>query len=235
MAGALVELRAARVAHGPKTILDQVDLSLAPGELAFLVGRVGSGKTSLLKSLYAELPLRAEAARVAGYDLLRLRTRQVPWLRRKLGIVFQDFRLLPDRSVRDNLALVLEATGWHRPEERQARVLQVLERVGLPHKLDAMPHQLSGGEQQRVAVARALLNSPPLILADEPTGNLDPESAQQVLAIFQQARRLGTAVIMATHNHQIVRQFEAKVFRCHDGRLEHLPRADEIDFDALGQ
>ncbi len=194
-------------------VLKNVSFEVNPGEFVYLIGKVGSGKSSLLKSLYAEVPVEVGEARVFDYDLLSIRRKQIPHLRRRIGIVFQDFQLLTDRSVYANLEFVLEATGWKNRDERAARVEEALQQVGMANKSYKMPHELSGGEQQRVVIARALLNKPDLILADEPTGNLDPDTGMQIVAQLHEIGAAGTAVIMATHNLGLLDTFAGRVMR----------------------
>ncbi len=195
--------------------LRDVDFSVGAGEFVYLLGRVGSGKTSLLKSLYAEVPVHTGEARVLDYDLRSIRAADVPYLRRKIGIVFQDFQLLPDRTAYANLDFVLRATGWKDKAAREERIDSVLRQTGMTTKAFKMPHQLSGGEQQRIVIARALLNSPGLILADEPTGNLDPETGEQIMAhLYDISRREGVTVVVATHNHGFVRRYPGRVLKC---------------------
>ncbi len=195
-------------------VLSGVDFSLHRGEFKYLIGRTGSGKSSLIKTLYGELPLKAGTGEVAGFDLRRVRTRQIPYLRRKLGIVFQDFHLLMDRDIRANLKFVLRATGWRNKREMEERMDLVLERVGLKTKGFKRPHQLSGGEQQRVVIARALLNDPDIILADEPTGNLDPETSDEIMGLLTEINQRGRAILMATHNYSLIRKFPAPILKC---------------------
>ncbi|MDE6524552.1 MAG: ATP-binding cassette domain-containing protein, partial [Paramuribaculum sp.] len=191
-------------------VLKNVDFTLEEGEFVYLIGKVGSGKSSLLKSMYAEIPVAAGHAEVLGYDLRTLRRRDIPMLRRKIGIVFQDFQLLTDRSVYDNLRFVLDATGWNDRHEIDARIEEVLTEVGMLTKSYKMPHELSGGEQQRIVIARALLNRPRLILADEPTGNLDPATSEQIVNRLREISRKGTAVVMATHNLGLVEEMPGR-------------------------
>lgn len=195
-------------------VLKNVDFTLEEGEFVYLIGKVGSGKSSLLKSMYAEIPVAAGHAEVLGYDLRTLRRRDIPMLRRKIGIVFQDFQLLTDRSVYDNLRFVLDATGWNDRHEIDARIEEVLTKVGMLTKSYKMPHELSGGEQQRIVIARALLNRPRLILADEPTGNLDPATSEQIVNRLREISRKGTAVVMATHNLGLVEEMPGRVLKC---------------------
>ena len=203
-------------------VLSEVCMRVERGEFCYLIGRTGSGKSSLLKLLYADLPLVEGQARVAGFDLQGLSARQIPFLRRKIGIVFQDFQLLSDRSVNDNLLFVMRATGWRDKLAMQGRMEEVLEKVGLHTKGFKMPHQLSGGEQQRVVIARALVNDPEVILADEPTGNLDPETSQGIMALLSEISRAGRAVLMATHDYHLFSQFPARIIRCEHGKLKEV-------------
>lgn len=203
-------------------VLKNVTFNIAKGEFTYLVGRVGSGKSSLLKSMYAEIPISEGEASVLDYDLTSLKRRDIPMLRRKMGIVFQDFQLLTDRSVYDNLKFVLQATGWKGKSEINDRIEETLDSVGMTNKSYKMPHELSGGEQQRIVIARALLNSPELILADEPTGNLDPETGRQIVSLLYQIADNGTAVIMATHNLKLIEGFPGRVFRCEAKQLIEL-------------
>ncbi len=207
------------IAQPDNVVLTDVNLELSKGELLYLIGKTGSGKSSLLKALYAELPYKQGKGLVAGYNLTKLKTRQVPFLRRKLGIVFQDFQLLSDRSVKENLMFALRATGWKKKTEMEDRVKEVLEKVHLGFKEYKMPHELSGGEQQRVGIARALLNDPELILADEPTGNLDPETSAGIIKLLVDISKNGRTVVVATHDYAIVNQFPSRIAECKDGKL----------------
>ncbi len=200
-------------------VLKHVNLQLSEGEFAYLIGKVGSGKSSLLKSMYAEIPLYSGTAHVMDYDLVNIRRKEIPMLRRSIGIVFQDFQLLTDRNVFDNLKFVLDATGWRDRSEKEDRIEEVLARVGMTTKSYKMPHELSGGEQQRIVIARALLNRPKLILADEPTGNLDPQTGDSIVRSLHEIAAHGTAVVMATHNLQLVDQYPARVIRCEGKEL----------------
>jgi cell division transport system ATP-binding protein len=216
----VLELHDAYIMQDVNTVLRNVSFSLEKGEFAYLVGRTGSGKSSLLKTLYADLPLPAGTGAVAGFPLPRAGAgEKVPYLRRKLGIIFQDFQLLFDRSVAENLLFVLNATGWKGKARKQQRISEVLMRVGLASAAAKMPHQLSGGEQQRVVIARAMLNEPLLLLADEPTGNLDPDVADSIMRLFTEINNAGTAVLMATHNYQLIQQYPHRVLKCEQGQL----------------
>lgn len=202
-----------------KTILTDVDLQVCEGEFVYIIGRVGSGKSSLLKTFYQELYVdEAVEATVMDYDLLTLKRKQIPALRRQMGIVFQDFQLLADRSVWKNLHFVLQAIGWRKGDIAH-RIDEVLSAVGMSDRRDAMPHELSGGEQQRIAIARAILNNPPLIIADEPTANLDSETADGIMQLLQSIARQGTAVVMSTHHTSLIEQYAGTVYRCSDGHL----------------
>lgn len=215
----VVEYKDVEILRKELVVLKHVDLCLEEGEFAYLIGRVGSGKSSLLKSMYAEIPVYTGNARVMDYDLTDIRRKDVPMLRRRIGIVFQDFQLLTDRNVFQNLNFVLDATGWRDTSEKEARIEEVLSRVGMANKSYKMPHELSGGEQQRIVIARALLNRPKLILADEPTGNLDPQTGDSIVRYLRDIAGKGTAVIMATHNLQLVEQYPARVIRCEGKQL----------------
>ena len=225
----VVSLRDARVEHAGRIVLDGVDFDLADGEFAYLIGRTGAGKTSLLKTLYAQLPLRRGEGRVAGFDLRRIGRRRIPALRRQLGIVFQDFNLLDDRDATANLRFVLEATGWRDRAAIADRIGEVLTQTDLSAKAAEYPLHLSGGERQRLVLARALLNEPKLLIADEPTGNLDPETADDVMQlILRLARAYGSTVLFATHDYRIIEQFPARILRCRGGRV-----LDERDLRVL--
>ena len=204
------------------TVLKDVQLEVHSGEFIYLLGKVGSGKTSLLKSMYREVPVYSGVAGVLGYDLADLKLKEVPYLRRKIGIVFQDFQLLTDRTVSQNLDFVLRATGWKDQQSIIEQIDNVLTQVGMSAKGHKMPHQLSGGEQQRIVIARALLNSPEMILADEPTGNLDPETGNELVELLYNIRLSGTTVIMATHNMSWLDKFPGRIFRCEDEKLEEV-------------
>lgn len=209
----IVSVRNAIIAQDDNVLLDKVNFDIYKGEFVYLIGRTGSGKSSLLKTLYADLPLFAGEISIAGFHIHKLKRSKVPYLRRKLGIIFQDFQLFYDRSVADNLMFVLKATGWKDKSKMKARVNDVLMQVGLGTSIAKMPHQLSGGEQQRVVVARALLNEPLLIIADEPTGNLDPEVAEGILKLFRDINNAGTAVLMATHNYNFLEKYPARTLK----------------------
>lgn len=217
----LINLKGVELCQNGKAVLTGVDFHASDNDFIYIVGRVGSGKSSLLKSLYAELAINEGEAEILGYDLRTIKLKQVPQLRRQLGIVFQDFQLLRDRTVRQNLDFVLRATGWKK-RERPARIDEVLQLVGLADKADSFPHELSGGEQQRICIARALLNRPKIILADEPIGNLDPETSRDIMGILQSVREQGAAVVMVTHNISLLSTFPGIVYRCEDGQLREV-------------
>ncbi|GAB3889160.1 cell division ATP-binding protein FtsE [Spirosoma agri] len=218
----VLSLDHADIYQGSKLILGDVSFQINKGDFAYLIGRTGSGKTSLLKTLYADLWLQSGKGFVAGYPLEKLKPRDVPFLRRKIGIVFQDFQLFSDRTVEENLRFVLKATGWSSKAEMNNRIADVLMQVGLGTAQKKMPHQLSGGEQQRVVVARAMLNEPQMLIADEPTGNLDPAVSDQIMKVFQAINNAGTAVLMATHNYELLNKYPARVLRCQDGQVIEL-------------
>lgn len=215
----VISLRKACIMQGDHRVLSDVDLEVGAGEFVYVIGATGSGKSSLLKTLYADLPLDSGTGQVVGHDLGNLPEREIPYLRRKLGVVFQDFQLLMDRSVRDNLNFVLHATGQMNEGENSDRIDAVLRRVGMPTKGHKMPHQLSGGEQQRVSIARALLNDPPLILADEPTGNLDPHMSEELMHLLEEIRASGRSILMATHDYALLLKFPHATYRCANGTL----------------
>ena len=212
-------LENAQIKQDTSIILDTLNFSLHKGDYYFLIGKTGSGKSSLLKALYGDVPFSAGIARIKNLDLRTLKEIQLSTLRRSLGIVFQDFKLLSDRNVYDNLDFVLKATGWTKSSERKNQIETVLERVGISGKMKSFPHRLSGGEQQRVAIARALLNDPDLIIADEPTGNLDPETSLEVMQVFEDIHRNGKTLFVATHNHQLIRHYGHPVVRCENQSL----------------
>jgi cell division transport system ATP-binding protein len=203
-------------------VLSQVSLMVDKGEFVYLIGKTGTGKSSLLKVLYADLPVVEGHVQVAGFELSALKRKEVPWLRRKLGIVFQDFQLLTDRSVNENLLFIMRATGWKDKRDMEQRLQDVLGKVGLGTKGFKMPHQLSGGEQQRVAIARALINDPEIILADEPTGNLDPETSEGIMDLMFEISRSGRAVLMATHNYSLIKKYPSRTLKCENGRVSSL-------------
>ena len=226
----LVQMQGVDVMNDDNLILSDVNITINKGEFVYLLGKVGSGKSSIIKTLIAELPLRKGSATVADFDLRKIKRRRIPFLRRKLGVVFQDFQLLMDRSVEDNLLFVLEATGWKKRGEMVARATEVLSMVGMQTKAHKMPHQLSGGEQQRVAIARALLNNPPVILADEPTGNLDEDTAADIMNLFMKIHaEYQPAVLMVTHNRELYKRYPGRVLICENGGVREMEQ--EIYFE----
>ena len=215
----LLKLENVEICREENRVLHDACLTLRNGEFVYVIGKVGSGKSSLLKSLYCEIPILRGEARIMDYNLTKMKRKDIPYLRRKLGIVFQDFQLLPDRSVSKNLEFGLKATGWKKKSEIKERIDNVLRQVGMQDKGYKMPHELSGGEQQRIVIARALLNNPKLILADEPTGNLDPETSGQIVQLLHDICQQGTAVIMTTHNYTIVHNYPARIVKCENACL----------------
>lgn len=229
----IIELTGCKIWQQDHLVLTDINLSVHKGEFVYLVGKVGSGKSSLIKTLNVQLPLKEGTGIVAGYNLSEIKTREIPYLRRKIGIVFQDFQLLIDRSVYDNLEFVLRATGWKGSADIEKRISEVLEKVGLNLKGYKMPHQLSGGEQQRVVIGRALLNDPEIILADEPTGNLDPETSEGIIRLLKDISSTGRAVIIATHNYTIVKKFSARTIKCENGKMVEVRDDEEIELEKL--
>ena len=215
----LLKLETVEICREVNRVLHDACLTLRNGEFVYVIGKVGSGKSSLLKSLYCEIPILRGEARIMDYNLTKMKRKDIPYLRRKLGIVFQDFQLLTDRSVSKNLEFVLKATGWTKKSEIKERIDNVLRQVGMQDTGYKMPHELSGGEQQRIVIARALLNNPKLILADEPTGNLDPETSGQIVQLLHDICQQGTAVIMTTHNYTIVHNYPARIVKCENACL----------------
>jgi len=215
----ILRIKDASIFQENQTILSDINLEMEKGELAFIIGRTGSGKSSLLKTLYADLPLRLGEITIAGYDLHKIKQKEIPLLRRKLGIIFQDFQLFEDRTVSENLNFVMKATGWKDRGKMKKRLTEVLIQVGLGSVDNKMPHQLSGGEQQRVVIARALINEPLLLVADEPTGNLDPEVSDGIFKLFLEINKSGTAILMATHDHTVIGNYPARIFKCEKGKL----------------
>lgn len=215
----IIELVNADIVQRDHVVLSDISLEIKTGEFVYFIGKVGSGKTSLIKTLNAELTLGKGAGTVAGFNLAEIKTREIPFLRRKLGVVFQDFRLLSDRNVYDNLTFVLKATDWTDEKEINDRVNTVLEMVAMTHKSKSMPHQLSGGEQQRVVIARAILNNPEIILADEPTGNLDPHTSIELMQIFKDLNEKGKTVVVATHDYPLIRKFPARIITVDDQKI----------------
>jgi cell division transport system ATP-binding protein len=219
MSKTIISINNANIYQEKNLILGNVNLEIAQGDLVYLVGKTGSGKSSLLKTLYADLDLKDGKATVIGYDLRKLKEKDIPYLRRKIGVIFQDFQLLTDRSIQDNLLFVLKATGWKNKELMKVRVDNVLDKVGMKTKGFKMPFQLSGGEQQRVAIARALLNDPELIIADEPTGNLDPKTSEEILDLLMKISKNDKAILMATHDYSLILKYPGKMVKCDQGKV----------------
>ncbi|RED97446.1 cell division ATP-binding protein FtsE [Marinoscillum furvescens] len=216
----VVNVANATIFQDHATVLSEIDFQITKGEFVYLVGRTGSGKSSLLKTLYGDLPLRLGDITVVGHGIRDIKSSEIPFLRRKIGIIFQAFELFYDRSVAENLFFVMKATGWKDKAKMKSRLAEVLMRVGLGAVSSKMPHQLSGGEQQRVVIARALINEPQILFADEPTGNLDPEVSEGIMKLFLEINKSGTAVVMATHNHHFIEQFPARVLKCENGKIK---------------
>ncbi len=221
----LISYHAVHIHQQEMIVLEDVNLDIGNGEFVYLIGPVGSGKSSLMKTMYGELDIADGSAEVLGYDMRRIKRGQIPALRKRIGIVFQDFQLLIDRNVHDNLDFVLRATGWRERSAREQRIREVLEQVGMETKGYKMPHELSGGEQQRIVIARAILNSPEIILADEPTGNLDVETGKRIVELLRSIRDTGSTVIMSTHNLSLLDAFPARAFRCENHHLIEEPQA----------
>ena len=215
----IVSFNDAKIKQRGKTILTNVSIDVPEGSFIFLIGRTGSGKSSLIKTIYGDLELAEGIGNVTGFDLTRLKSNQIPNLRRGLGVVFQDFKLLQDRTIGENLKFVLKATGWRNKKEIDNRIDKVLEMVGISLNKNKYPFELSGGEQQRIAIARALLNDPKLIIADEPTGNLDPQTSQEIMQLFKTLHEKGMTLLMATHDYQMIVKFPGKIFKCEDGKV----------------
>jgi len=215
----VVRVKDATIFQDHNSVLNNISFNIEKDEFVYLVGRTGSGKSSLLKTLYGDLPLRLGDIQVAGFNIREIKSKEIPMLRRKIGIIFQDFQLFPDRTVGENLNFVMRATGWKEGAKTKGRLAEVLMKVGLGSVEKKMPHQLSGGEQQRVVIARALINEPLILMADEPTGNLDPEVASGIMKLFQQINKSGTAVLMATHSYGLIRKFPARVIKCEDHKI----------------
>jgi cell division transport system ATP-binding protein len=230
----VIELVDADIYQRENKVLSEVNLSVNQGEFVYLIGKVGTGKSSLIKTLIAELPLISGIGTVAGFQLNNIKTKDIPHLRRKIGVVFQDFRLLTDRNVFENLAFVLKATGWKNKNEIKQRIEETLKSVGMENKINKMPNELSGGEQQRVVVARAVLNDPILILADEPTGNLDPETSESILDLFIKLNLEGKTVIMASHDYAVIAKKSTRTLMCENGKLKDSDENQiKIDFESL--
>ena len=219
MPTSILKLHNATIYQETEPILTDVNINIQKGEFIYLIGKTGSGKSSLMKTLYADLKLKEGEGVIVDYDLRTLKENDIPFLRRKLGVVFQDFKLLPDRNIYENLLFVLKATGWTNTTDMQNRIEDVLERVGMLQHVQKMPHQISGGEQQRVAIARALLNDPELILADEPTGNLDPQTSVEVMEVLQKINQNGRTILMATHDYALLLKYPAKTLKCDEGKV----------------
>jgi cell division transport system ATP-binding protein len=219
MSQTVLFLRNVNIYQDKNLILSDINLEIKHGEFLYIIGKTGSGKSSLLKTLYADLPLTKGQANVVEFDLATLKEDKIPYLRRKIGIVFQDFKLLPDRSVNENMLFVLKATGWTDHAEMQMKIDEVLEKVGMKSLTNKMPHQLSGGEQQCVAIARALLNDPELILADEPTGNLDPQTSVEVMEVLRKINANGKTILMATHDYALLMKYPSKTLKCEGGTI----------------
>ena len=219
MSQAVLELTNASIFQKENLILDNVSIRIEKGEFVYLIGKTGTGKSSFMKTLYGDLPLSKGDGTIVGYDLGTLKENDIPFLRRKLGVVFQDFKLLNDRTVKDNLLFVLTATGWKDKKEMNLKIDQVLDKVGMKSKNLKYPYELSGGEQQRIAIARALLNDPELILADEPTGNLDPQTSVEVMEVLQEINNNGNTILMATHDYALLLKYPSKTLKCDQGQL----------------
>ena len=229
---ALISFKGADILNGEATVIYGLDMEIYPGDFVYIVGKVGTGKTSIIRTIIAENALEKGTGEVCGYSLNGIREKDIPYLRRKMGVVFQDFQLLMDRSVEDNLDFVLKATGWKNEKETSDRIQQVLEAVGMERKAHKMPHQLSGGEQQRIAIARALLNEPQVIIADEPTGNLDEETADGIMKLLTGINReKGTAIVMVTHNRQIFERYPGRVMLCQDETCTEQENDEAIDIE----
>ena len=235
----LIDYQKVSIYQADKCVLKEINFHVDEGEFTYLIGKVGSGKSSLLKTLYCELDLvegETEKAEILGRDLKTIKRKEIPALRKELGIIFQDFQLLHDRTVRKNFEFVLKATGWKDKKARNKRIEEVLNEVGMIEKIDKLPHELSGGEQQRIAIARALLNNPKIIIADEPTGNLDPETASNIVSLLKEITQQGTAVVMTTHNNPMIDKFPGIVYRWKDGELRDVTKEyNRIDLTEDGE
>ena len=219
MSESILELKDVAVFQKENMVLNEVSLDIKKGEFVYLIGKTGSGKSSFMKTLYGDLPLRHGEGRIVGFDLMTLKEKDIPYLRRKLGIVFQDFKLLPDRNINNNLQFVLKATGWKDQTAMNTQIEEVLDKVGMKTKGFKFPHELSGGEQQRIAIARALLNDPELILADEPTGNLDPQTSVEVMKVLQEINKSGRTILMATHDYALILKYPSKTLKCDGSKV----------------
>ena len=227
MSTAIIRLKDAKIYQKDHLVLSRVSFELQSGDFIYLIGKTGTGKSSLLKTLYGDLLLQEGVGEVVGFDLTSLKEKEIPYLRRGIGVVFQDFQLLSDRTVNDNLSFVLSATGWDDKDKINNRVQEVLTQVGMGQKGYKMPHELSGGEQQRVSIARAILNEPELIIADEPTGNLDPETSREIMALLKGIQDKGKAIFMATHDYSLINDFPSKMIRCAEGTILPLDKLTE--------
>jgi cell division transport system ATP-binding protein len=223
----LVQFENAKIIQNKQTILSDVNIEVQEGDFTFLIGKTGTGKSSLIKTLYADLPLQSGTGRVSDFNLVEIKQREIPFLRRKLGVVFQDFKLLPDRSIFENLSFVLKATGWKDKKEIKERIEEVLDSLGVGSISGKYAFELSGGEQQRVAIARALLNEPELIIADEPTGNLDPQTSLEIMEVFRGLHQKGMTIIMATHDYNMIVKFPGKILRCDAGKIYEVVQKNE--------
>tara|TARA_B110000977_G_scaffold37037_1_gene49733 strand:+ start:296 stop:982 length:687 start_codon:yes stop_codon:yes gene_type:complete len=223
----LVQFENATIIQNKQTILSDVNIEVQKGDFTFLIGKTGTGKSSLIKTLYADLPLQSGTGRVSDFNLAEIKQREIPFLRRKLGVVFQDFKLLPDRSIFENLSFVLKATGWKDKKEIKERIEEVLDSLGVGSISRKYAFELSGGEQQRVAIARALLNEPELIIADEPTGNLDPQTSLEIMEVFRGLHQKGMTIIMATHDYNMIVKFPGKILRCDAGKIYEVIQKNE--------
>tara|TARA_E500000331_G_scaffold291118_1_gene287452 strand:+ start:2283 stop:2993 length:711 start_codon:yes stop_codon:yes gene_type:complete len=215
----IIQVKKTAIFQGGQTVLDHVDFNILQDEFVYLIGKTGSGKSSLLKTLYADLPLEIGEIQMVGYHIHQMKEKEIPFMRRKIGIIFQDFELFYDRTVAENLEFIMAATGWKDQAKMKVRMAEVLMRVGLGGVNNEMPHQLSGGEQQRVVIARALLNEPKILIADEPTGNLDPAVSEDIFKLFLEINKYGTAVLMATHNHFFIEKYPARILKCTDRKV----------------